>query len=896
MPRWARWLVVSVVAVLVLAVVVLALLPTFIDVNRYRDRVVAEVEARLGRQITLERLSLSFLPSPTLGLEGLVIGEPGAPADGAIPPAERFVSLERLGLRVRLWPLLRREVEVERLVLDRPQIVVERDARGNLSIADLLRGDQAAPAPSPGAPAGAPPGASPLAALLVERIEVRGGSLTFRDRAVVPGREVTTTLTDLDATLDDVSLDRPIEADLKATFLSRTPHNVTLSGRLGPVGPALDVAAAPADLSVAAADLDLGQVAAYVGSRAGASRSGAAAAPAVALAGTGGLKGTVKGTLGAPALDATADLTPAAVAYGTAFTKRAGVPFTLQAKTTSGRVGSGTPVIELNPLTLTLHTLTLTATGRVVNPASPALDLVVRSNEARLAGWDGIVPALAGTTLAGRATVEATVRGQPASDAGLDLDGTLRVAGLEVRNAALPQPLTNGEALVKFTGKGAAIEPLRAAIGQSTFTLRAEVPDYARRYVRFALESPRLDLDPLIAGAAATSGEPGGSAAASPAAAATPPAPAAPPGQRARRQAPSKVTAPAPAPPGAAVAGLSADGTVRVAQGSLEGVDFTDLRGELKLRDRVFTLEQLVFGLYGGQYRGRGKADLRGKAPVVDFASQLERVKADEILSDNTSLKGVIYGLLSANLDVKGSGLDAASFQKSLTGSGKFSLTDGRLASIDVLDRLQALVAMAKDGQPPTAGPAGDKKGTPVKSLSSGVRIDNGRFITPDLELSAGDFGLAGNGSLGFDHTLAYDLKAALPGPLARQILGRDVARLLASDASGRVEIPFRMGGTLTAPTFSLTSKFVEERLRARIEQELGENLEKNLQRGLDRLLKGGRREPEAAASPGAPGPGEAAPPGAAASPGEAAASAAPAASPSPKLDPGRILKDIFKR
>ncbi len=861
MPRWLRWTLVSVVAFAVLVVVVLALLPTFIDVNRYRDRVVAEVERALGREITLDRLSLAFLPSPTLGLGGLVIGVQGAPDTGPIPPGERFVALDRLDLKLRLLPLLARRVEVSRLVLERPQIVVERDARGVLSIADLMGG---APAPQPGAspePAPSPGGPSPLAALLVERIEIRSGTLTFRDRAVVSGKEVTTTVADLGVTLQDLSLDRPVRADLKATFLSRTPENVTLSGTLGPVGPQIDLLGAPADLVVALVDLDLEQVAAYAGARSTRTRAAGAPASPLTLAGTGGLRATVKGPLGAPALDATADLTPAAVAYGSAFTKRPGVPLTLVAKTTSGQVGSGTPVVQVNPLTLTLHTLTLTAAGRIVNPTNPVLDLAVTSNEARLAGWDALVPGLAGTALNGRATLEATVRGPAAGGAAsLDVAGTLKVAGLSVRHPSLPEPISDGEATVTFTGKGAAVEPLRATIGRSSLVLRADMPDYSRRYVRFALESPRLDLDPLIAGAAATSGG-------APGPAVTP------------NQAPIPASRRAPARPGAAVAGLSADGTVRVQQGTLKGVEFTDLRGGLKLRDRVLTLDQLAFGLYGGQYTGTGTADLRGRVPAVTFSSRLVNVKANDILSANTSLKGVVYGLLSANLDVKGSGLDGAQFLDSLAGAGKFSLNDGRFATIDVLDRLQALATLAKEGQAPP--PASGQKGTPVKSLASSVRIEEGKFITPDLDLSTGDFGLTGSGAVGFDQGLAYNLRAAIPGPLARQLFGRDVSRLLAADASGRVEIPFTLGGTLTSPTFGLSPRFLEERLKAK----LGDSVEQGLQRGLERLLRG--REPQPAASPGAQ-----ASPG-----GQAAASPAPApaASPTPKPDPKQILRDLFK-
>jgi hypothetical protein len=208
-----------------------------------------------------------------------------------------------------------------------------------------------------------------------------------------------------------------------------------------------------------------------------------------------------------------------------------------------------------------------------------------------------------------------------------------------------------------------------------------------------------------------------------------------------------------------------------------------------------------------------------------------------------------------------------------------------------VLDRLNALVALARTGQLPAApADASGPKGTPVKNMSSSVRIAQRKFITPDVDLSAGDFALLGSGALGFDYSLAYDLKAILPGDLARRLLGRDVARLLATDPAGRVEIPFRLGGTLTQPAFDLPARFLEDRLKARLEREVGTGLERGLQRGLDRLLGGGRRGADTQASPGgSPGPG------AAASPDAGAASAAPAGSPASRPDPKQILKDLFK-
>ena len=50
------------VAACVVVVIVLALLPQFLDVNHYRPRIQAELQNRLGRSVSLGNIKASFLP------------------------------------------------------------------------------------------------------------------------------------------------------------------------------------------------------------------------------------------------------------------------------------------------------------------------------------------------------------------------------------------------------------------------------------------------------------------------------------------------------------------------------------------------------------------------------------------------------------------------------------------------------------------------------------------------------------------------------------------------------------------------------------------------------------------------------------------------------------------
>src|ERR1700741_1906894 len=100
-----RKLIIGIVVICVLIVLVLAVLPQFLDANRYHDRIQSELQSRLVRSVTLGDIKLSFLP-PSLKVQNVVIGED--PRFGAGP----FARAQQLEIRVALLPLLRKDLEV----------------------------------------------------------------------------------------------------------------------------------------------------------------------------------------------------------------------------------------------------------------------------------------------------------------------------------------------------------------------------------------------------------------------------------------------------------------------------------------------------------------------------------------------------------------------------------------------------------------------------------------------------------------------------------------------------------------------------------------------------------------------------------------------------------------
>ncbi|MBB4286426.1 AsmA family protein [Roseospira goensis] len=265
-------------SVLVVAVVVALVAPSFIDWNRYRSEIAARIEAATGRPAAIDgALSFRILPTPVLSVAGLRLANiaGGSTAD--------MVRIDALRVAVDLAPLLRGEVRVRSVRMIDPVVVLDRleDGRANWAFAPggsgRTGGAVAVPVP------GMPPAAEPQPAdgpgigltVRLDSVRVENGVVVYTDLQV--GRRVRATGVTLDLSADslrgpfrlrgDVTVaDRPVALDLVTGSVgSGRPLTVEADVLLPDSGDTLSLAGtvsgpwqAPAfegRLSVAAADL-----------------------------------------------------------------------------------------------------------------------------------------------------------------------------------------------------------------------------------------------------------------------------------------------------------------------------------------------------------------------------------------------------------------------------------------------------------------------------------------------------------------------------------------------------------------------------------------------------------------------------------------------------------------
>ena len=138
--KFILWLVAALVLLVVIAAVVL---PMVVDPNDYKDEIAAAVAEQTGRTLTIEGdIGLSVFP--WLGLD---IG-PTQLSNAAGFAEASMARMQAVQVRVKLLPLLRKQLEVDKVLLAGLQLNLAKDKQGRSNWDDL----SAAPKDEPAAP------------------------------------------------------------------------------------------------------------------------------------------------------------------------------------------------------------------------------------------------------------------------------------------------------------------------------------------------------------------------------------------------------------------------------------------------------------------------------------------------------------------------------------------------------------------------------------------------------------------------------------------------------------------------------------------------------------------------------------------------------------------------
>ncbi len=128
MPKLIKWMAVITAVLILIIVAALIIIPNFIDIQKYQPLIEEQVSKYTGRPFTIGKdIDFSLFPWAGVSFSDLHLG--------SHPNFEEkdFISVKHFEVRIKLFPLIFKDIQVKRFILKGPRIVLEKDISGRSS-------------------------------------------------------------------------------------------------------------------------------------------------------------------------------------------------------------------------------------------------------------------------------------------------------------------------------------------------------------------------------------------------------------------------------------------------------------------------------------------------------------------------------------------------------------------------------------------------------------------------------------------------------------------------------------------------------------------------------------------------------------------------------------------
>ena len=758
-----------VIAVLVLVVLVAALSGWALYnvdsvIASYKDRIIAAAERRTGRGVAFERIAVQFRGGIVVRISGFSLAED--PAFGA----GHFLQAPDVRLNLRLHPL-KRLISITRVRLGRPVVRIMRDARGVYNFSSLGSHIAATQRSSPSwsfpavsaalaAPAGPespsrPGGLAGLAVdLAVERVEVSGGTVTYRGH----GQKRQVELRELDLGVDGLTTDRPSRAELAAAFLSDR-QNLRFNGLVGPLG-----TRPRADALLVDGSLDIARLS-WQALRRALPWMDRSRPKALDLAGSLKAEGvSIRGTLEELDVAGTLDLTDSGLKYAGVLNKPRSMALRIK---TEARVTAGG--IAAKRLDAALDRVALKGRGDLDFGSPATLDLSLNVGSTELGGLHRWAPLLAGHGLSGRASATAEVAARLDGESVPRIHGTAALRKASARIPAWDKRLEALSAKVDFSNRGTTFRQLSFRIGRTRLVGRVTVESFAPLAMTYRLASPSLRLEDLglRPDGAVLEGARGS-------------------GRMGRGEGPSW------------------EGSLTAARGVFLGFDVADVAMRFAVRRPWLAIGRLGFKTLGGSLDGNGRMQLGGAAPRFEAAGRLRGIDVRQYLAGIAGFPDV-EGAMDADFNVAGQGRTWKAVKPTLTGTARATVTGGRVLDFSLGERelqgvtgVKGLTALFTRGIKDKYPHIFETETAAFQHIDTELRAAAGKIVVNRITFMARDYDIASKGWVGLDGDTNLDGLLTVSEDLSSDLLPGSRPAPVTND-KGEIEVPFTLRGTIPA-------------------------------------------------------------------------------------------------
>ena len=209
-------------------------------------------------------------------------------------------------------------------------------------------------------------------------------------------------------------------------------------------------------------------------------------------------------------------------------------------------------------------------------------------------------------------------------------------------------------------------------------------------------------------------------------------------------------------------------------------------------------LNNLTLKLADGTVRGKAASDFSRTNPLFSAQTSFQKINVAQLLNGIPSARGKMTGTMEGNLDLHGEATHSSDPLSDLQGTGKVSIRDGRLPTLQLNKNLLFLVRMAGVG-----ATSGDPAS--FSSISSDLNLANQRLTSHQLKIASNDLNVDASGVLDVAKSNLMNYTGTALVPARQGDLTNLVANISgATFANGKLSFPFDLGGTLDNPKFSL--------------------------------------------------------------------------------------------
>jgi len=231
MKKVVKWIVIITGGLSLLLVGALLVIPFFVDIQACKPKIEERISRAAGRPFVIGgEIKLSLFPWAGLALSDLHIGNPSGFGDND------FIYIKSFDVSVKLIPLLSRDIQVKKFVVQGARFVLEKGKDGSCNWEEMGEGAKESPAAS--ATLGKRGGdrtkernikGLPLKAFAVGEFAITDSSILWIDHTTGTRRDIS----EINVHVRDMSLDRPVRVSISSMMDNRP---FCLTGEFGPLG------------------------------------------------------------------------------------------------------------------------------------------------------------------------------------------------------------------------------------------------------------------------------------------------------------------------------------------------------------------------------------------------------------------------------------------------------------------------------------------------------------------------------------------------------------------------------------------------------------------------------------------------------------------------------------